>query len=456
MSVQHMKKAPAIIVALASEKGGVGKTTLTATFLAMLSLLGYRVLGVDMDPQGQLGLLYAYHRHTILESVYTILKKFTPDVLRGERAPIRRVLKKTHYDPSGRIFDPRKPNNDGLDIVLRKVYSRDQIEDIVRNATQSLLDGLMVETTQDQGNPKAVEEAKKYASSTIWYALQKQINEAIVWAETQAYEEDEIREHVDTLIRETTQGRYTSTTWQVTQEHIDAAVWEILRERLAESHRGPDILPINAEAGEADTDLKKAHQYWGEQLRHALHPLLPHYDYIFIDCPPSIQALTINAINASNYVGIPLTPETLNLEGMLGLLGVIDQAKRRANPGLQTAGVILNKFQTNWKLHQDGARDLRSWEDRERVFNTEIKQNAMVPTSINHQSFIVLDQQESDYARAYWLLLDELLAVIGGSAAREVAEITAQIRAEDQIRREAALQKKREQEVKKRSTSIQS
>ncbi|WP_220211372.1 ParA family protein [Reticulibacter mediterranei] len=427
-TVQNLQ---AIITALANEKGGVGKTTLTAIFIAMLARLGYRVLGIDLDPQGHLGLLYGYHRITIGESVYSILLKYKPDVLSGPRAPMKRVLKKTLVDSSGRIFDPRQPTGDGLDIVLRKVSSQEQIETIVRAVAPDLLDNAA---------------AGPFPASTIWYSIQQKITAALHYCDEQAFEADETETYINDLIVKETTGRYTAETWQQAQERIDAEVWTLLQQRIAESTPGPDLLPINAGAGEADTDLKKAHEYWGGQLRHALHRLQSDYDYIFIDCPPSIQSLTINALNAAQFVCIPLTPETLDLEGMVGLLDVIEQAQRQTNPDLKLAGIILNKVQSTWKLHQDGARDLRSWEGAVRVFNTEIKRNSPVVTSISNQSLIVLDQQESDYARAYWLLLEELLAVIGGPAQEVVSQIADTIRKEAQIRKE---KKQAKQQVKK-------
>jgi cellulose biosynthesis protein BcsQ len=495
-----IKKLLAIIIAFASEKGGVGKTTLTATFLAMLSLLGYKVLGVDMDPQGHLGLVWGYHRDTIFEGVYDILLKYAPNVLR-ERAPIRRIIKKTYYDQSGRIFDPRKPNKDALDVVLRKVHTRDQIEQIIAQCTQENLQGLFSfdvptqseraqeqeETSEEEKKPgdaqeewkilqKMVNEAKpmiqdtiresvalsleqgedlkKYTLSTIWYTIQQHINEVGERAQEQGIEGEELQEQLNTVIIAATDGRYTVETWDATQAHIDEIVWGILQDRLTNSSMGPDIIPINALAGDADYGLKNKHQYWGEQLRQALAPLVDQYDYILIDCPPSIQVLTINALNASQYVGIPLTPETLNLEGMIGLLGVIDQAQARANPGLKVAGLILNKMQGTWRIHQQGAKEVRAWKNAERVFATEIKQNAPVVTSLDNQSLVVLDQGESESAKAYWLLLDEMISVVGGPAKDEVAEIAEEIRQSKKASEDKKQQKRMQKEATTKSTAV--
>lgn len=452
MSTQQVKKVPATVIALASEKGGVGKTTLTAIFLAMLSMLGYRVLGIDMDPQGHLGLIYAYHRDTLLEGIYDILLKYVPNVLR-ERAPARRIIKKTYYDQTGRIFDPRKPDNDTLDVVLRKIYSRNQLEEIVQSQTQGLLQGLLSPHTEEQNDEATTAEKSKYYATTIWYGIQQQINETILLGQEQGIEGDQIRGQINELILKATHGRYTLEVWEETQKNIDEAVWGMLQERISVANPGPDIIPITASAGNADHMLKDQHQYWGEQLRQAIHPLLSQYDYILIDCPPSIQVLTINALNASNYVAIPLTPETLNIEGMVGLLGVIDQAQTRANPGLQTAGIVLNKVQPTWKIHQDGARDVRSWENRERVFDTIIKQNSAVVTSLGNQSLIVLDQGESEYAKAYWLLLQELLSVIGGPAVDDVSSVIADIKQQEIERKKTAEERKQQPKKLKKSSS---
>jgi cellulose biosynthesis protein BcsQ len=396
MSTDLQQMLRATIIALANEKGGTGKTSLTALFLAILSMLGYDVLGIDMDPQGHLSLLWGYHRDTVDEGIYELLLKYSPKALR-EQAPIKMVIKPTYYDALGKIFDPRVPG-------------REQLNAIITGVTQGRF------------------------SIDTWQQIEKQLEAA--------QKEGTSQQSLEMLLQQASQGTYSMATWQEANVQIGQISRRVLQERIVTAKRGPDILPITADASNADYAIKAKHDYWGEQLRAALQPIASHYHYIFIDCPPSIQVLTINALNAAQFVAIPLTPEVLNLEGMLGLLSVIEQAKERANPDLVTAGVILNKVQSNWNIHQDLTRDLRSWSEGLHVFETEIKQNSAVVTSMGNHSLIVLDQPESEYARAYWYLLHNLLSVIGGPAQAEVAAIVAPMKEEDLIRKQAEIQKR--------------
>lgn len=408
MSTRQQQTRGATIVALANEKGGTGKTSLTAVFLAILSMLGYDVLGIDMDPQGHLSLVWGYHRDTVDEGIYELLLKYAPKALR-EQAPIRAAIKMTSYDQQGKIFDPR-------------VVNLEQLHDIITRVTQGRF---TVES---------------------WPQIERQVEAARA--------EGASHETLEALVQRVTQGAYSLATWQQAQAQIEQLSRRALQERTASTKRGPDILPITADASNADYAIKAKHEYWGEQLRAALQPIVSRYHYIFIDCPPSIQVLTINALNAAQFVAIPLTPEVLNLEGMLGLLSVIEQAKERANPDLVTAGVILNKVQSTWNVHQDLTRDLRSWSKDLHVFETEIKQNSAVVTSMGNRSLIVLDQPESEHARAYWYLLHDLLSVIGGPAQKDVAAVVAPMKEEDLARKQAEAQKRQiKRQTKKQSSS---
>ena len=389
---QESASSTAVIVAFASEKGGVGKTTITATFLAILSLLGYKVCGADLDAQGHLEKIWGYHRDTIEEGISEVMMKYSPKTL-VEQAPIKRILKHTYYDENGMIFDPRKPAWGTLDAIIR---------------------------AETQG---------RYSAET-WTTIQNAL--------ASAQQESATKEQLEALLHQATDGQYTVRSWLQTQNQIDTAVEPVIQERLEAARCGPDIIPITANASNADFDIKGKHPYWSEQLRQALRPIASSYDYIFIDCPPSIQVLTINALNAANFVVIPLTPESLSLEGMLGLLGVVEQTQEQANPTLQTAGVILNKVQSSWSVHKTRAAELRTWAKGETIFDTEIKQNSAVVLAIDSGSLIVLSQPENENAKVYWYLLNELLTIIGGIAQADVAQVVKGMKEGDRKKKEAA------------------
>lgn len=440
----------AIVLAIANEKGGTGKTTLTALFLMVLSMLGYDVVGVDMDPQGHLGLCFGYPRTTIQEGIYELMWRYNARDLRTQ-APIKRIIHPTYYDGSYKIFDPRRPRGDELSVALRKV-TQAQLEAMVRACTEGLLEPLF---SSDDPLVRAALNDSQYPHMDLWYTLQARIAEVLAERELAGGEDNAADARVSAVFGQVTHQLYTASDWYATQARIDDIMWESLQQRInAETtRRGPDLIPITADAGNADYVIRGSHEYWGEQLRYALLPIVKKYHYVFIDCPPSIQTLTINALNASDYVAIPLTPETLNLEGMVGLLSVVEQAQARSNTQLKTAGIILNKMQTTWSAHKGNAQGVRTWERGERVFATEIKQNAPVVNSLENQSLVVLDQAENPYAKAYWYLLNDLLAVVGGPARDDVAQVVANMREQDQLRAEGAAKRKKERLAKKATTA---
>jgi len=98
-----------------------------------------------------------------------------------------------------------------------------------------------------------------------------------------------------------------------------------------------------------------------------------NYDYILLDCPPSLGLLTINALTASDKVFIPLTPEALPAKGMGTLLNVIDKVKKGLNPSLEFGGVIITRYNRR-KINRLVEESLRE-SFGELVFNTKIREN---------------------------------------------------------------------------------
>lgn len=226
--------------------------------------------------------------------------------------------------------------------------------------------------------------------------------------------------------------------------------------------RGPDIVPINASAIGADFTLKNQED-WSELLRDALvEPVRTHYDYIFIDCAPSLGALTSNAITAATHICIPIVPERLVVEGVLGLLGAIKQAKRKRNPHVIVAGFILSKVHANWKSHNTVAHELQELAELNsdlqdlhlKIFETIIKDNAEFGTSLDRHSLLVLDNAESDYARAYWYVLRELIESVGGAAQEDLELVVPLMKVEDR-KKEQAKKQRREGRDRRQGNSVQ-
>lgn len=196
--------------------------------------------------------------------------------------------------------------------------------------------------------------------------------------------------------------------------------------------RGPDLIPINMRASAADGELR-GKLTWPTLLRKALEPILPQYDYVFIDTNPSLGVLTVNALCAAHSIFIPLVPEVLSVQGLGDLLQVVHQVQDNAiNPDLSVAGIVFTKVQ-KYKGHQEIITTLRgdlSQEFKIPCFNTELRQSAVFTNAANRRSVVVISDPYSDHAKDYWHLLAEVLEKVGGPGLGPVRRVVQAIEAD--------------------------
>src|SRR6185436_805812 len=110
------------------------------------------------------------------------------------------------------------------------------------------------------------------------------------------------------------------------------------------------------------------------RLRSALDDLRDEYDYILVDCPPSLGLLTLNALTAADSVLIPLQCEYLALEGLTQLIGAIRRVQEHLNPSLRIEGVLLTMFDARLNLSQQVADEARRFFS-DRVYRSVIPRN---------------------------------------------------------------------------------
>src|SRR5512132_3294556 len=146
-----------------------------------------------------------------------------------------------------------------------------------------------------------------------------------------------------------------------------------------------------------------------ERLRALLNPLRDRYDYIFIDCPPSLGLLTLNALVAADAVLIPLHCEYFALEGLADLVGTMRRVRASMNPALDIEGVLLTMYDERTNLGQLVARDVRDF-FKEKVFNTIIPRNVRLGEAPSHGMPAVMYDAKSRGAAAYVALAKEMLA----------------------------------------------
>jgi chromosome partitioning protein len=146
----------------------------------------------------------------------------------------------------------------------------------------------------------------------------------------------------------------------------------------------------------------------GKKLRSLLHQLDTAYDFIIIDCPPSLGFLTVNALVASDYLIVPLQCEYFAMEGLGYLLNTVRLIKARLNPALTLGGILLTMFDSRNLLSHRVSEDVRSHFGKS-VFKTIIPRNVRLSESPSHGLPIILYDIKSRGAISYMELTREIL-----------------------------------------------
>jgi chromosome partitioning protein len=174
---------------------------------------------------------------------------------------------------------------------------------------------------------------------------------------------------------------------------------------------GLNIVPATIDLSSADIDLIS-----NEKRSHLLHAALrkkqqdkQKYDYILIDCPPSLNILTVNAMVASHSVLIPLQSEFFALEGLSQLLLTVKEVRQTANENLRVEGIVLTMFDGRNNLSKQVEADARS-NLRELVFKTIIPRNVRVSEAPSYSMPVLTYDPSSKGSKAYMSLAKELLA----------------------------------------------
>jgi chromosome partitioning protein len=153
-----------------------------------------------------------------------------------------------------------------------------------------------------------------------------------------------------------------------------------------------------------------------ERLRALISPLRGEYDYIFIDCPPSLGLLTLNALVAADAVLIPLHCEYFALEGLADLVGTMRRVRSALNPPLEIEGVLLTMFDERTNLGQQVASNVRDF-FKEKVYRTVIPRNVRLGEAPSHGMPVILYDARSRGAEAYLALAREVMARAAATAA---------------------------------------
>lgn len=168
------------------------------------------------------------------------------------------------------------------------------------------------------------------------------------------------------------------------------------------------LTPANKELTVAEVELLQLDQR-EQRLARALHTLTADdYDFVLIDCPPSLNMLTINALVAADSVLIPMQCEYYALEGLAGLVDTIKQIQQSVNPKLRIEGILRTMFDPRNRLANDVSDQLLE-HFKQDVYRTVIPRNVRLAEAPSHGLPVLLYDKRSQGAAAYLVLAGEFL-----------------------------------------------
>ncbi len=156
------------------------------------------------------------------------------------------------------------------------------------------------------------------------------------------------------------------------------------------------------------------------RLREALQPLVADYDYIIVDCPPSLGLLTLNALTAADSVLIPLQCEYYALEGLSQLMQTVELVRRGLNPALATEGILLTMFDGRANIAHQVASDVRGY-FKDLVFDAVVPRNVRLSECPSFGKPILLYDIKSKGCESYLALGQEILRRDQGPTDRRAA-----------------------------------
>ncbi|ADL08985.1 ParA family protein [Thermosediminibacter oceani] len=169
------------------------------------------------------------------------------------------------------------------------------------------------------------------------------------------------------------------------------------------------LLPSNIQLAGAEIELVMAisREY---KLKNALEEVKQEYDFILIDCPPSLGLLTLNALTAADTVLVPIQCEYYALEGLGQLMNTINLVKKHLNKGLEVEGVLLTMFDARTNLSIQVVEEVKKF-FKDKVYRTIIPRNVRLSEAPSHGKPIIVYDSRSRGAEVYMELAKEVLGI---------------------------------------------
>jgi len=218
------------------------------------------------------------------------------------------------------------------------------------------------------------------------------------------------------LVIDTDPQGNTSTGFGIQKNELENTVYELMRgECSVKECVIPDVvenlslIPSNVNLAAAEIELvdEDRKEYI---LKNELDWIKDQYDFIFIDCPPSLSMLTVNAMTAADSVLVPIQCEYYALEGLSQLITTVNLIKRKINPALSLEGVVFTMYDSRNNLSAEVVENVKEVM-QERIFETLIPRNVRLAEAPSYGQPINVYDDKSAGAEAYRKLAEELIKV---------------------------------------------
>jgi chromosome partitioning protein len=187
----------------------------------------------------------------------------------------------------------------------------------------------------------------------------------------------------------------------------ECSIDEAIQKDVVEDLDGVDIIPSNVNLAAVEIELIDADQK-EFILREAISKVKDNYDFIVIDCPPSLSMLTVNAMTTANTVLVPIQCEYYALEGLSQLVHTVNLVRDRLNPELEMEGVVFTMFDSRTNLSLQVVENVKE-HIQENVYKTIIPRNIRLAEAPSYGLPINIYEPKSAGAEAYRLLADEVI-----------------------------------------------
>ena len=173
------------------------------------------------------------------------------------------------------------------------------------------------------------------------------------------------------------------------------------------AYKGLDIVPATIQLAGAEIELVSLMNREG-RMKNSLERVKYNYDYVIIDCPPSLGLLTINGLTAASSVIIPIQCEFYALEGVTMLMNTIQLVQRNLNPALKLEGVLMTMYDSRTNLSQEVVNEVSKY-FKTKMYQTIIPRNVRLSEAPSHGQPVIDYDSKSKGAQVYMELADEVI-----------------------------------------------